>query len=274
MKKQLILIMALCFGVAVVAQKKGKIKGDKVVTDVFSSLEDFNAIEIGDNLEVNITQTAENGYHLKADENLVNVVKLDIVNGVLKIYTTLRVTSSKAFEINLTFDNIDQIILNGEAKLTSKNRLEFETLSFAAADDASYELDLKVGNGTFNLTDHSKGDIVLKADKATMILNENAFLEGDFVADDLDLTVNKRADMRLKGDVDNLKLTATGSSDIKANKLRAAYADLNASNSSDIYVNATKELKIYTKGKSFVYVYGNPEIKVDGLNDKSKIIKR
>ena len=107
-----------------------------------------------------------------------------------------------------------------------------------------------------------------------MILNDNAFLKGDFVTDDLDLTVNKRADLDIKGDATNLKLTATGSSDIKAKKLRATYADLNASNSADIYVNATKELKVYTKGKSYVYVYGNPEIKIDGLNDKSKIIKK
>ena len=28
------------------------------------------------------------------------------------------------------------------------------------------------------------------------------------------------------------------------------------------------------QGKSDVYVYGNPEIKVTGMNDKSKIIKK
>ncbi|NNM23930.1 MAG: hypothetical protein HKO54_10280, partial [Flavobacteriaceae bacterium] len=52
------------------------------------------------------------------------------------------------------------------------------------------------------------------------------------------------------------------------------FADLISSNSSDIYVRASKELKLYAQGKSYVYVYGNPEIVVDGLNDKSQIIKK
>ena len=274
MKNLVLVCIALFLSVTLSAQKKEKIKGNKIVTDVYKTLEDFHAIEIADNLKVNITQSQENGYHLKADENLVPLVKLDILNGVLKIYTTMNITSSKELEIDLTFTEIDRIALNGDAELVSKNRLDFQDLSFFASDDTSYKLDIKAKNGTFNLGEGSKGDIMLKGDKTVMILNDNAYLKGDIVSDDLDLTVNKRADMDLKGDVENLKLTATGSTDIKAKKLKATYADLNASNSADIYVNATKELKIYTKGKSYVYVYGNPELKVDGLNDKSKIIKK
>lgn len=274
MKKQLIVVIALCIGVSVMAQKKPKIKGNKVVTDVYRTLEDFHAIEIGDNLKVNIAQTQENGYHLKTDENLVDVVRFDILNGVLKIYTIHNITASKELEIDLTFDDVKSISLKGETKLLSKNRLDFEDLAFSTSDDAAYDLDIKTYNATFILGDNSKGELLLKGDKTTMILNDNAFLKGDIVTDNLDLTVNKRADMNLKGDVENLNLTATGSTDIKAKKLKTTYANLNASNSSDIHINTTKELQLYTKNKSYVYVYGNPEIKVDGLNDKSKIIKK
>jgi hypothetical protein len=107
-----------------------------------------------------------------------------------------------------------------------------------------------------------------------MVLNENAYLKSEMQLEDVDIEINKRADINLSGDVNNLKLTATGSTDIKAKKLKSVFADLIASNNSDIYVYASKELKLYAQGKSFVYVYGNPEIKVDGLNDKSQIIKK
>ena len=274
MNKKILLVVIFLMSLSVSAQKKAKIDGNKVVTDVFKTLEEFHSIEIGDNLEVNLTQTSDNGYHLKTDENLVDVIKFDILNGVLKIYSTHNIKNSKELIIDLTFVNVDAITLIGEAELNSKNRLTFENLMFTANDDSKYELDMQARNATFNLGQSSKGDIILKGNKTTMILNDNTFLKGDFVTDALDLTVNKRADLDIKGDATNLKLTATGSSDIKAKKLRATYADLNASNSADIYVNATKELKVYTKGKSYVYVYGNPEIKIDGLNDKSKIIKK
>ena len=274
MKTKSMIIAMLFMSLTAFAQKKMKIDGNKVVTDVFKTLEDFHAIEIAGDLEVNLTQTADNGYHLKTDENLVDVIKFDILNGVLKIYSTHEIKKSKELVIDLTYIDIDAITLTGKAQLNSKNRLTFDKLLFTANDDSKYELDMHTKSATFNLGQSSKGDIQLKGDKAIMILNDNAFLKGDIVVDNLDLTVNKRADMDIDGDATNLKLTATGSSDIKAKKLRATYADLNASNSSDIYVNASKELKIYTKGKSNVYVYGNPEVKVDGLNDKSKIIKK
>ena len=274
MKKNMVFLVLLLTSLMVFSQKKPKIDGNKVVTDVFKTLEDFHAIEIADNLEVNITQTTNNGYHLQTDENLVDVIKFDILNGVLKIYSTYNIKKSKELTIDLTFVDLDAITLTGNASVNSKNRLTFTDLMFTATDNSSYELDMQVETSTFNLGESSKGDIQFKGDSAIMILNDNAFLKGDIVVDQLDLTVNDRADMAITGDATDMKLTATGSSDIKAKKLRATYVDLNASNSSDIYVNAAKELKIYTKGKSYVYVYGNPEIKVDGLNGKSKIIKK
>ena len=71
-----------------------------------------------------------------------------------------------------------------------------------------------------------------------------------------------------------MNLITTGSTDIKAKNLKTTNASLQASNSSDIYLYVSKELGIYAKGKSNIYVYGTPHITVDGLNDKSQIIKK
>ncbi len=270
----LILVISLSFGMTVQSQKKSTIKGNKIITDVYRSLDSFASIEISDNLKVNVTQTTQNGYHLKTDENLVNVVKFDIFNGVLKIYTSSKITTNKELEINLTFVDVNTITLNNEAELNSKGKLHFTDLTFTANDDSEYELEINAIKSVFNLDKSSNGELKLKGDVASLILNDNAYLKSNIVIDDLDIIINKRADMNLTGDVRNFKLVATGSSDIKAKKLKTTFAEINASNSSDIYVFAAKELKIYASGKSDIYVYGNPEIKVDGLNDKSKIIKK
>ena len=60
MKKLILLICLLSF-VTSVAQKKPKIKGNKEVVDVYNSLEDYDAIEIEDDLNVTITQSLNNG---------------------------------------------------------------------------------------------------------------------------------------------------------------------------------------------------------------------
>jgi hypothetical protein len=80
--------------------------------------------------------------------------------------------------------------------------------------------------------------------------------------------------LEIEGVTTDFKLIATGSSDIKAKKLMATNAILNSSNSSDVYIYAGMTLSIYASGKSEIYVYGNPNIQVEGLNDKSQIIKK
>ena len=125
-----------------------------------------------------------------------------------------------------------------------------------------------------NLNGNTKGKLQMRSDEATMVLNDNAYLKGKLSVGNLALTVNKRADMKIEGDAEYLSLITTGSTDIKAKDLKVTNANLNASNTSDIYVYVSKELNIYAKGKSFIYVYGTPHIKVEGLNDKSQIIKK
>ena len=274
MKKIILIAIAVMVSFGALAQKKPKIKGNKLVSDVFNSLEDFDAIEISDNLAVNITQSGTNGYHIKTDSNLLDVVKFDIVNGVLKIHTTHKITGFKTLEIALNFNEVDAITLRNDAELTSKNRLNFEKINFMAYDNADYELDMKAGTGNFKLYKSTTGKLHRKSGDVIFYLDGNADLKGEIVADHAEINIKDRADIDVDGDVTNLKIQTAGTTDVKVKKLKATFAELQASNASDIYLYASKELRLYAKGKSHIYVYGNPDIKVDGLNDKSQIIKK
>lgn len=274
MKKTVITLILLFAATFSWSQKKTKISGNKVVVDVYKTLDAFNKLQVEDNLKVTLSQTLDNGYHLKTDENLVDVIRFEVIDSVLRVYSLMNITGSKKLEIDLTFINLEAISLINDAELNSSGKINTEDLQFTINDNAKYDLDITTATATINLNKNTKGKFLLKGNKIKMTLNENAFLKGDIVSDTLDLTVNKRADIDISGDVTNLQLTATGSSDIKAKKLKTTYANLKGSNSADIYINTTKELELYMQGKSDVYVYGNPEIKVSGMNDKSKIIKK
>lgn len=274
MRKVVVFWVGIMVAMTSCAQQKPKIKGNKMVSDIFNTLEDFNSIEISDDLVVNIQQTGNNGYHLKADGNLVDVVKLDLVDGVLHIHTTHKITSFKELEITLTFDEIEGITLRDGSKLTSKNRIDLKKLDFQALDDAIFDLEAKAVTGHFKLHRSAYGNLKFKGDVLDIFMDGNASLKGDIHADRLALNINDRADFDVDGEVDRLKLVTTGTSDVRARKLKSVFAELNASNASDIHLYASKELKLYARGKSQVYVYGNPDIQVDGLDDKSQIIKK
>ncbi|GFZ81247.1 hypothetical protein GCM10011531_09380 [Aquaticitalea lipolytica] len=272
--KSIFIAITVLFSLNLVAQKKLKVKGNKDVVEVFENLQGFNQIEIGDGLEVSLMQTTADGYRLKTDSNLVEILKVEVVDSVLKIHTTHKITSSKKLEISVTFQNLDKITLRNDAKIEGLNKFNLNNFILDGYDGSDFDLDVNSKQLTMNLNGNTKGKLQMRSDEATMVLNDNAYLKGKLSVDNLALTVNKRADMKIEGNAEYLSLITTGSTDIKAKDLKVTNANLNASNTSDIYVYVSKELNIYAKGKSFIYVYGTPHIKVEGLNDKSQIIKK
>lgn len=273
MKTIIVTIIVLC-SLTTTAQKKQKIKGNKEVVEVFKSLDAFTQLEIADELEISLMQTTTEGYRLKTDSNLVDVIKFEVIDGKLKIYTTNKIVSSKKLEIYLTCTSLDKIILGKNSKLLGQNNLRLATLEMNCLSGTDFDLDIQSTELILRMNGNANGRLKLKSTNATMTLNDNAYLKGSISTENYNLTLNKRADMKIEGSSENLNLIATGSSDVKAKKLKTTNAIINASNTSDIYVYASKDLSIYAKGKSFIYVYGNPEIKVEGLNDKSQIIKK
>ncbi|HAT65778.1 MAG TPA: hypothetical protein DCS66_14500 [Flavobacteriaceae bacterium] len=274
MNKLFLFSIFLLISFSVSAQKKPKIQGDKNVVDVYNSLGDFDSIEIGDGLEVSLSQAASNGYHLKTDENLVPMVQFEVIGNLLKVYTLNRIISSKALEINITVNQLTSLKLKEGSTLTSKNKLIFDSLDLEITDDSKMDSDLEVGKGVFILSGHSDSEFLLRGQSINIVLNDNAKLKCEVVLETLAIEVNQKADLEIEGVTTDFKLIATGSSDIKAKKLKATNAILNSSNSSDVYIYAGKDLSIYASGKSEIYVYGNPNIQVEGLNDKSQIIKK
>jgi hypothetical protein len=272
--KNLVLAIIALLSISVFGQKKLKIKGNREVTEIYRSIEPFYQIEISDGLEVTLTQSTDVGYTLKADSNLLEVVKLEVVDSVLKIYATNRIVSSKKLEISLTFVSVDRININKDSKINGQNNFKLNDLTINSLEGSHFDLDIDAEDVLLLMNGNSKGNLILKSNQATMTLNDNAFLKGGFSIDKLNLNINDRADMNIEGNSDELNLVSTGSTDIKAKKLKATNISINASNTSDIYIYASKYLSIYAKGRSYIYVYGNPEIKVEGLNGKSQIIKK
>lgn len=274
MKKIVLVLVLLVCVTNVFAQKKAKLKGNKVVTDVFNTLEGFNAIDIGDNLKVTISQGGNNGYHLMTDENLVSDINFMVIDSVLKIYTTSNIVSKKKLEIELTVKEISNITLRDDVKLTCISKIYAKNLTFAAFDDAEFNLDLNADNAYFRLAKSVSGEINLTGEKAVMMLDENAFMKGNVVLDELELKMTNRSDMDLTGEITDFKFIGSDSGTLKGKDLKTTNSNVSLSESSMLHIYTGKNLNIYAKDKGKIYVYGKPEIIVEGLNDKAEIIKR
>ena len=275
MKTLVCFLLFICLAHISVAQKMEKIKGDKEVISVTNSIdEEFSILEINDNLKVTVAQSNKNSYVLTVDKNLAEVVSVEASNGVLKIHTTAKITGSKKLEVFLSVKGISSIILNDDAELETQGTLSSDIFSLTGNQSTKFDLDIESKNASFILTKNSGGKIDLKSREVSINLSDRSDLKGKMDADNLSAQLSKSAQLDMDGKVNNASFTLKNSADLKAKKMKTGTAILNASNNTDIYVHATKDLVIDAEGRSKVYVYGNPKIEVKGLTDSSRIIKK
>jgi ABC-type uncharacterized transport system ATPase component len=70
MKKVVLLLFALLFTAFTFAQKKEKIKGSKVVTVTQKAVENFENLEVEDNIEIFLIKGSTQSLEIEADDNL------------------------------------------------------------------------------------------------------------------------------------------------------------------------------------------------------------
>lgn len=275
MRNLIILIILLSVNAITLAQKKPKIKGNRVVSEIYKDIyESFNALEIDDELEVNLIQGSTNRYRLKTDENLFDIIQFSVRDSILMVYSVNKIVSSKKIEIDLFIKEIEHLILKNDVKVNGEGSFNSKKLYLSAYNSSSFDMDVKADDVTISLHRNAGGKIKVKSENATIIMNDRTDLKADIISDKVRATLTGSAQLKLSGDADYTVFNLKDASELNAEKMKATSVDLYTSNTSDVYVYARKNLELYAQGKSTVYVYGDPKIEVKGLTDKSRIIKK
>tara|TARA_R100000935_G_scaffold50690_1_gene76739 strand:+ start:2493 stop:3320 length:828 start_codon:yes stop_codon:yes gene_type:complete len=268
-----IILASLSF--TVYAQKMETIRGDREVVSISKSIDqDFSALEINDNLKVTLIQSKKNSYILTTDKNLVEAVSIEVNNGILRLHNTTKIVNSKKLEIILNVKEISKIILNDDAELKTLKTLSLNLLSLTGNHSSKFDLDIESKNINIVLNKNSGGKINAKSKEVTMNITDRSDLKGKLNTHNLTAHLSKSAQLDMDGKVNNADFNLKNAAELKGKKMKIGTAILNASNKTDIYIHATKNLVIDAEGKSKVYVYGNPKIDLKGLTNSSRIIKK
>jgi hypothetical protein len=95
-----------------------------------------------------------------------------------------------------------------------------------------------------------------------------------FKGDKLELALNGASNLRIAGEVRELKALASGASSINAESLKAENADVDANGASKITVNATGDLKADASGASSVTYVGEPRSLKQNSSGVSSVKKK
>ena len=92
MKKQL-LITCLLLTVLAFGQKKEKVKGSKIVKSELKTIDNFESIELEDNIEVFLVKGNDCALEIEADDNLIPFIEYKINGNNLRVSTAKDISS-------------------------------------------------------------------------------------------------------------------------------------------------------------------------------------
>lgn len=275
MKNTITMLLLSFIMLSCAAQKKPKIKGDKNVIEINNIIkEGFNKIVIDDGLEVKFIPSQTSFYRLETDANIAVGMNFKVVDSVLQIYSENRIASSKKLNIEVSAGNIEAITLKNDASIESKRVLESKTMILTAGGSSKFDLNIDSKSVGIVLSGNAGGRLKIKSDSTYINMSDRTDLKGDLVAKEVSISLADNAELKLDGTSDTAKFNVSGGSGLKLDDLKVDSASLNASGNTDVYINIVKELDVYAKDKSKIYIYGEPKMNVSGLVDDAKIEKR
>ena len=238
MKKLLILLAAITFGLKSFAQK--------TVNDANAEqrqVSGFHTISIANAFEVFITQGNEEAVAISASSSEIKErIKTTVENGVLII----RFDDDKKF---WKLFNSDKQKLKA---YISVKRLD--KLSVSGACNVYMEEGI------------SSGDLIIRFSGASD-------LKGKVNAKNLSVDLSGASDITLSGNAANLKVEASGASDFKGYELITNYCEAKASGASSVFITVNKELNATASGASDVKFKGEGlirNIKTSGASSVSR----
>lgn len=210
-------------------------KGSGTIVEQERSLAEFNGIEAGGAVEVNITQGDSQKVVVVTDDNFQDNVKTEVSGKILKIYTEHHFSGYTKLKVIVVVKNIESIELTGASRL-------YSIKPFIS------------GNMKINLSGASHLEMEIKA------IEINSEISG-------------ASDLNLSGAVGDFKLEASGASKCDAFDLVTANSDVSASGASKISITCDHELKIDASGASNISYKGEAKIlksEVSGASNVSR----
>lgn len=196
-------------------------EGDVIDTEVYPS--DFTGFANATNADIVLTRGSEQKVVIRAQQNIMENLKLDVRHGSWIIAPRKWVRRAEPVTVFITIPEIEEIILSGSGNITTTNFFE--------------------DSGDVSLIISGSGDI-------------------DFAGDmrDLNVLISGSGDIDLEGGAETMELVISGSGDVDSYPMDLEKARVTISGSGNVNVFAADYLNILISGSGDVYYKGSPEL--------------
>lgn len=274
--KKIIAISFLFLTVLCFAQKKQKIKGSKIVKIEQKQINEFEMLEVQDNLDVTLFKGAQSAVEVEADDNLIEFVECKMEGKNLKISTSKAISSYKKLSVRVTYtDNFNMLIAKDETNITVLSDLILDTITFKCYDYTKLFLNAKTKNFTLLANDKTKTELNLKSEKTTIETSKNSEVKALISSGEMKFDMYQKSYAEVEGDVIDLKLRLDNNTDFTGRKLTAKNATLEVGSYTKTNITVTENITIDASGDSEIELYGAPlKIDIKNFTDTSVLRKK
>ena len=259
--KKIITLSFLLITVLAFAQKKEKVKGSKIVKLEQKQVNDFESLELEDNLEIFLIKGNECGIEIEADDNLIEYIEYKLTG------KNLRISTSR--------DKFNLVTAKDETNLTALSDVVLDNVTFKSYDYAKLFLNAKTKNFTLMANDRSKVELNLKSEKTAIDLSKSAYVKALISSGEMKFDMYQKASAEVEGDVLDLKLRLDNNTDFTGRKLTTKNALVEVSGYANSSINISNIAIIDASGNSEIAVFGEPvKIEIKHLIDSATLRKK
>ena len=270
--KKIVFILSLLVCSQAFAQRKPKIKGNKSVVDVTESLPAFNAIELNDDLDIDLVQANQEGYTLTIDDNLIDVLKFKVEDSTLVISSFYKITSKKKLDITINYYEISSIKLR-DGRIQMKDVIETDELTIETYGSSKLQLNASTNRVNLSMEGNSSGDLNFDSDSLNIMLKDRVDVSIYSTSKRNNITMNSSASAKMEGTAYALSVTLSDNANLKARKLEAEGVEVIAEGSPSAQVYASHDFELTSRGSSKTYLSGDAKIDILEFLDTSELHK-
>jgi hypothetical protein len=199
-------------------------------------IEDFEGLKVSSGIDVLMKQGSEVSLMLEADENLHDVIKTEVVDHTLRIYTSKNIRKAKAMKVYLTYVDLNSIRISSEGDVKGENTLKTDVL----------DIDLS-----------SAGDLDL-----------------DLEAEEVHCDISSSGDARLSGKTGLIEADLSSAGDLHAYDLIARKCDVSCSSAGDARIYGTEEFDLNCSSAGSIYYRGEGSLVRAKTSSAGSIVKK
>ena len=269
-------IIALIFSSSMLlAQKAEKIKGSRVVTSSVKEIKSFNAIEVEDNLEINLEKGDKNEIKIEADNNLHDIINLNVQDEILIISTSKEAQSFKKLTVKITYTNdLNLVTAKDESVINAIQEIILDNITFKTFDRSKLFLNVNSKNFILQSNDKSKTELNLKGENTFIELSKNTSLKALINSTNLKCDLYQKATAALEGDANNTTLRLDNSAELNARNFNSKNTDVSIEGSASCSLLAENTIVIDATDKTEIELYGSPKIEIRNLAGEAKLFKK